>query len=625
MDRVKELVSLIQKYSNSYYNDSKSLISDFEFDKLVDELKSLGGSVDSIGAPSYGNKVTHSQRMGSLDKDTDINKIIEWANKYTKGVLVVTPKIDGLAITLHYNDGKLVSAATRGDGLVGQNVLDNVRVIDSISKTISYKFPIEIRGEILMYRSTFKALIEAGVKDLANPRNAASGSLMAKDPQITKDRNLSFLCYDVLGPKLKFSSEEAKLDWIEKALSEFSRVAAHTMNLNEIETVVKYWEHNRPTLNYDIDGLVFALNNITDQEEAGWSTKCPRGKIAFKFAPEQKQAKILKIDWQVGRTGRLTPVTYIEPISLGGSTIGKMTLHNASMLKELDLAINDTVLIEKAGDIIPQVVRVLERPSNRIKNSIPTVCPECGGYVDWDDREVSIWCYNKNCPARFIESVIHYITALDIMGVGEGIISGLCEAGLVKTFADLYDLTLTDIKKVTGGDRSAEKVFQAIHSKKDIPINVFLDSLGIDGLGTTTSKVVTKKFKTLNEVRNIKVGDLQSIDGIADLTESKIIDGLKSMSDVIDKLLTKVTIVSIKEATGSLAGKSFCLTGAMSKPRKELEKLIEAKGGIAESGVKSGLTYLVQADPESQSSKSVKANKLGVQIISEEALMQMIG
>lgn len=623
MDRKTVLMNLISHYSNLYYNESVSQISDFEFDKLVDELKALGGSVDDVGAPSYGKKVTHSQRMGSLDKDTDPSKIAQWAVKYTKGKLVLTPKIDGLAVTLKYENGKLVSAATRGDGLIGQDVFDNVKFIDDIPKTIKYKIPVEVRGEILMYKSVFNKHLESGIDGLANPRNAASGSLMAKDPQITKDRNLSFICYDVIHNG--FETEMQKLTWIKEILPEFTCIQFKEIEIFEFNDEQTIWALVRPSLDYEIDGMVVALNSIKDQEEAGWSAKCPRGKMAFKFPAEQKQARIKSIAWQVGRTGRLTPVTYIDPVSLGGSTIGKMTLHNASMLKELDLAVNDAVLIEKAGDIIPQVVRVLARPSDRIKNGFPTICPECSGQVVWDERNVSLWCKNSNCPAVFVESVIHYITALDIMGVGEGIISGLCQTGLVKKFSDLYDLTLADIKTVTGGDRSAEKVFQAIHSKMNIPIDIFLDSLGIDGLGTSTSKVVVKKFKTLEEVRNMKIGDLQSIDGIGDITEMKIINGLKSMSCTIDELIKKVNVINVMETTGSLKGKSFCLTGAMSKPRKELEKMIVAAGGDAESGVKSGLTYLVQADPSSESSKSVKALKLGVKIISEEDLISMIG
>jgi DNA ligase (NAD+) len=312
------------------------------------------------------------------------------------------------------------------------------------------------------------------------------------------------------------------------------------------------------------------------------------------------------------------------PISLGGSTIGKMTLHNATILKNLDVAINDVVLIEKAGDIIPQVVRVIEKSSSRVTIIYPTKCPECGGVVSWDVRNVSLWCKNSNCPAQFIEQVIHYVKTLDLLGVGESIISGLCERGFVKKFSDLYDLQINQIKEITGGDKSAEKVYDAIWSKEQIPLEIFLDSLGIDGLGTSTSKNLAKKFKTLKAIRSIGKGDLLSMEGIQSLTESKIINGLADMSFDIDELLKKIIVEEVKETMGSLTGKSFCLTGAMSMPRKEIEKLIEAAGGTFESGVKSGLTYLVQADPESTSSKSEKANKLGVKILAEADLWKML-
>ena len=622
MTRVDELKKLIQYHSNLYYNKSAPEITDFEFDKLVDELKSLGGTID-VGAPSYGKKIQHSKMMGSLEKETTSEAIIEWANKYTKSHVLVTPKIDGLAVRLNYVNGKLIQAATRGDGIVGQDVTDNVRMIKNIPQILTNNLTVEVRGEILMFRSVFNEFIKQGIENLANPRNAASGSLMAKDPKITGDRNLSFLCYDVITDQ-RFNTEQEKFQWIDKNLYGIYHVAFQLIEINSFKAVADVWESNRPTLDYEIDGLVIAINNISEQEEAGWTGHRPKGKMAFKFKPEQKQAKVLSIEWQVGRTGKLTPVAYIEPTLIGGSTIGKMTLHNASILRSLNLAVNDIALIEKAGDIIPQVVRVVERSSDRIPIIYPTECPICKGPTQLDEREVSLWCINLQCPARFIEQLIHYISILDIMGVGEAIIAGLCEAGYVKSVPDLYDITLDQIKKVTGGDRSSEKVYNAIHSKKDIPLENFLDSLGIDGLGTKISKDLSKKFKTLQAIRNIRSGDLVTIEGIGDLTESKIIEGLKSNSNIIDRLLERVRVMDNVTVTGSLTGKSFCLTGKMSKPREEIEAVIISLGGEASSGVKKGLTYLVQADPTSKSGKTQNALKFGVQIISEDDLWKMI-
>ena len=622
MTRVEELKKQIKYYSNKYYNESISEISDFEYDQLADELKSLGGTVE-VGAPSYGTKIKHSQIMGSLEKETTIEAVISWANRYTKkNTILVSPKIDGLSCRLNYVNGILNEAATRGDGIIGQSVFDNVQKIKSIPKILSNKITVEIRGEILMLRSVFNKFLEEGIEDIKNPRNGASGSLMAKDPTITGNRNLNFLCWDVL-TNITFKTESEKFLWIQKNIPEIDVVPVELIHVDQFEIWANAWELKRPMLNFEIDGLVIAINNINEQEAAGWSGHRPKGKMAFKFKPEQKTSKVLKIDWQVGRTGRLTPVAYIEPITLAGTTVQKSSLYNASLFMTQNIAVNDTVLVQKDGDIVPSIERVTQRPDNRIVCSVPKECPVCNAPTSMDTRGVALWCTSNTCPARFAESVLHYITTLEIMDVGEGIVYKLCDSGAVKTLYDLYDITKDQIKQLTGGDRSAEKTYNAIHEKKNVPLNVFLDSLGISGLGTKISKDVAKKFKTLKAVRNLGKGDLIAMDGIQALTEAKIVDGLANMSFTIDKLLERIKVTPMVETSGSLSGKSFCLTGAMSKPRKEIEKAIESCGGSC-SGIKSGLTYLVQADPTSTSSKTVSATKYGVSIISEEALWKMI-
>jgi DNA ligase (NAD+) len=622
MSRIEELKKLLTYHSNLYYNKSEPEITDAEFDLLADELHSLGGSID-VGAPTYGVKVKHAHIMGSLDKETSVNDIKMWANKYTKHKVVITPKIDGLAVRLNYRDGKLEQAATRGDGEIGQDVTDNVRMIDSIPKTIHCKDYIELRGEILMTRTAFNNLINSGETEFKNPRNAASGSLMAKDPNITKERNLSFLCYDVK-TVVKFSSELQKFTWIKSNISEIQHVDYQLEDITNIDTVINAWELARPGLDYDIDGMVIYVNDITEQEAAGWSGHRPKGKMAFKFKPEEKVSTVIHIDWQVGRTGKLTPVVWIDPTPIAGSTISKMSMHNAKILNSLDLAVKDKVLIAKMGDIIPQIVRVVDRPSNRVIQYQPTICPICNAPVEWDAKGVSIWCRNPNCSIQFVEKVIHYVKTLNILGVGEGIITGLCGAGYIKSLPDLYDVTEDQIQSVTGGERSAQKVFGAIHSSKRVPLDIFLDALGIDGLGTSTSKDIAKQFMTLEAVRTLSSEYiLTGIEGIGTLTASKIMNGLSNMSDMIDDLLTRIKVLDVKTTTGSLAGSSICMTGSMSKPRKELEDLIEQAGGEVSSSVKKGLTYLVQADPTSESTKSKKALQLGVKVISEEELLDL--
>ena len=397
------------------------------------------------------------------------------------------------------------------------------------------------------------------------------------------------------------------------------------LHLGEFEALALEWEAKRPNLDYEIDGLVIALDSIEAQEEAGWNGKRPNGKIAFKFPPEQKTAKILGIDWQVGRTGRLTPMARIEPTLLAGSTIRNITLHNAANVVAMNVGVGDEVLIEKAGDIIPQVVRVINRPADRDENVFVTECPSCGGKVFADEQKVSLWCDSTNCPAQLERRILHWIKSLDIMGVGAGIIRELCTQGFVKDVPDLYFLTEEQLMAATGGKSSAQKVQTAILEKSEIPLAVFLDALGIDGLGTTSSKEVAKVFHTLANVRQASMPELDALPDIGPTTAQYIVDGLKNLAPMIDRLIQTLDVQDIVIKTGPLTGMSFVLTGAMSKPRKEIEHEIETAGGENKGSVGKGVTYLVASDPNSGSSKNLKAQKLGVKVIGEKELWTMMG
>lgn len=650
-NRIAELAETIQYHADLYYNraktpkDSDSGITDAEYDSLVDDLKNLVAALEqldpsasevlkgkevlnSVGSiPSYGRKVTHSQKMGSLDKATSFSQIADWYKRYAirGGKIVVMPKIDGCASRINYDDGKLVEAATRGDGRVGQDVTDNIRATKSIPKFIGAGKTVEVRAEVIMPRSVFQKLSESGVKG-ANPRNLGTGSLMAQDPQETASRNLSVLAYDVVGAP-RFKTESEKRAWMVANLDGIPLAEMQVIELGQFEALALEWESKRPNLDYEIDGLVVALDSIEDQEEAGWDPgeHHPLGRIAFKFKPEQKIAKVVGVDWQVGRTGRLTPMARIEPTLLAGSTIRNITLHNAARVVELDLAIGDEVLIEKAGDIIPQVVRVVGRPEDRDNSVFVTHCPSCSGDVFADDQKVNLWCDNVTCPAQLARRVLHWVKTLDVMGVGSGIVEELCRQGFVKDVPDLYYLTEEQLVAVTGGKSSAQKAQRAILEKSEVPLAVFLDALGIDGLGTTTSKDVSKEFKTLAKVRAACAVDFETLPNIGRLTADKIVSGLKTLATMIDRLAQTVDIIEVKEVSGPLKGMSFVLTGAMSKGRKEIEAAIEAAGGENKGSVGKGVTYLVQADASSMSAKTEKAKKVGTQIISERRLWEMIG
>jgi DNA ligase (NAD+) len=631
LDRIYELEQNIRYHADLYYNQSRPEITDAEYDALVDELRNLDPDnvvLTEVGStPSYGRKVTHSSVMGSLDKEMDSSGVAIWFGRYANHPghkISVTPKIDGCSLRINYKDGKMIEAASRGNGTVGQDVTDNVRAITSIPKHIQ-GFTGEIRGEIYMKRSAFEQLRESGEKSMANPRNAGSGSLMAKDPAVTARRNLSLLVYDVKVDGT-FKSESEKRAWMTINLPGIDLVEMQTISISEFKSVALSWEVRRPTLDYEIDGLVIALDSIEEQEEAGWNGHNPRGKIKFKFKPEQKTARVIGIDWQVGRTGRMTPMCRIDPTLVAGSTISNITLHNMSQMQEMRVAVGDEVLIEKAGDIIPQVVRVTQKGPHKT-TPLPTTCPSCGGDTIAD--KVNLWCQNPMCPAQLERRVLHYIKTLEVMGVGSGIVSGLCKGGYVKDIPDLYVMTVEQIKAVTGGETAALNVLNAILSKNEVPLAMFLDSLGIDGLGTSTSKDVAKTFKTLLAVMGLPnrpgaAVELTSIQGIGITTANKIVEGLRAMGSMVDKIAKIIDIADVQEAKGNLGGKSFCLTGAMSKPRKDIEKAIEAAGGEVRSSVGKGLTYLVQADASSTSSKSEKAKKLGTLILGEAELWSMM-
>jgi len=504
---------------------------------------------------------------------------------------------------------------------VGQDITDNVKAIKDIPNEVP-GLTGEIRGEIYMKKSTWEEL-----GGFANPRNAASGSACQKDPNITGQRNLQLFCYDLISDE-EFLTESEKT---RRLLSLAGLTPVQTKrfgpdNIDQIQSTLFDWENvKRSELDYQIDGMVFSLDSIEAQEEAGWSGKCPNGKIAFKFKPEQKATTVLEVDLQTGRTGKLTPMARLEPTFVDGSTISNVTLHNWARAQELQIQAGDEVIIEKAGDIIPQVVRNLSRDDGRNWVGVPCTCPSCGGPVRLDDKDINLWCDNFMCPGKLEERVYHYLKTLDVLGVGRGIVSGLVRTGNVKGFPDLYYLSVRNISAVTGGESSAKNAFEAILGKNEIPLWQFLAALGIPNFGRTVSKDVAKTLKTLQAVRETDADTLEKIEGIGPTVARNIVQGLSGLSETIDKLLQAVDVLDVKEASGPLVEKSFCITGSLSKNKKLVGADIEAAGGEMKSSVGKGLSFLIQADPSSTSAKTKKAEKYGTKVISEEQLYEMIG
>lgn len=648
---IEELADLIRYHSDKYFNDEAE-ITDAEFDQLVKEMKEADPEhpvLAEVGAtPSYGKKIAHDKIMGSLNKisydneeEDTIRELYKWTQEKSgpTGVLVVAPKMDGLAVRLVYNDGNFIQAATRGDGTIGQDVTDNVREIKSIPQKISYKGFLEVRGEIYMKRSVFQKfcekMISEGAKKLpANPRNAASGILNQKDPKETGKQPLHFYGYSVDALETFGDSEVTVSNNFETLVPEleYVPVQAITNNYDELLSTIKAWESKRESLDYQIDGLVFSVNDLNLQKKMGYKGKYPVGKVAFKFRPEQKTTTLLDITWQLGRTGRLTPVAQLEPVELAGTTVDSPTLHNYAQVIAKGICIDDELLIEKAGEIIPQVVRVVKEGSvkgeDRKHKSVinyPEVCPSCYEPTELDNNKVNVWCTNPACPGQAEHRMTHFLKTIEVDGVGPGIVNKLLENGVVSSIPDLFNLKASEIAKLEGmGNSSANNVVDAINARRKIPLAVFLDALGIHGLGTSTSKAIAKEFKNIEEVMEIDYVCFIELEGIAEKTAKSIRNGLDRLEKMIDDIKAAgVEIVPVEEITGGLSGKSFCITGTLSVGRKEMAKLIESKGGVVKSSVSKGLDYLVAGDDVGKS-KTDKAAKYGTEVIDEATVRKMM-
>jgi len=631
-EQTENLVEKIRQHNFNYFVLNDPQISDEEFDLIYRELKELDENnevfQESGDIPCYGIKVKHPEIMGSLDKAFNRGEMLKWIHTIPKnGNIIASPKIDGLAVRLEYRNGELRLAATRGrTGTEGQLITDNVRNIPSIPQSLGKQVDAEFRGEIYMTKSAFndydKVAKEKGWRQFKNPRNAAAGTATQKDPEKTARVELSFFCYEAKVDDVEFPTKTSESDWVKKN-SDIDYVPLMKVNdITDLEKVTSDYESKiRASLNYNIDGLVFMVNEREVRDEMGWSGRCPKGAMAFKFKAENAESIVTAIDLQVGRTGVQTPVARILPTDIDGSTVSNITLHNVGMVHALGLTIGSRILFEKAGDIIPKVLEVL---GGKGHFKFPEFCSSCGSSLKMDENDVSLWCENPACPAQLEERIHHYTKRLEILDVGLVTIQRMCNAGMVKNLSDLYKIDVDELAKLTGGKRSAEVVVNGIKAKTDVPLNVFLSSLGVHGLGRTTGKNLAKEFGTLEAVRELRYNDLIQINDIGPIMAVSIENGLRDISLEIDELIKYVNVIPNVQSVGKLSGSSFCITGTLQKPRKLLYQMIEEAGGEARSSVGKGLTYLVQSDPNSVSSKSKKALQLGVKIISEEELEEMM-
>ena len=554
--------------------------------------------------------------------------------------LVCELKIDGLAISLNYENSKFILGATRGDGFVGENITLNLKTIKAIPHSIQANIKsLEVRGEVFMPVKVFEKLNEVQIannaKVFANPRNAAAGSLRQLDPEITRERNLSMFAYygRIDSNEITINSHSEMLEFLKSQGFNVNPNYRVCKNIQEAINYCKEWDEKRKTLDYATDGVVIKINNFTLQNEMGFTARAPRWATAYKFPPEEMSTIVENIEVNVGRSGAVTPVAVLKPVFISGSTVQRATLHNFDEIKRLNINIGDRVLIKKAAEIIPKVICVTEHlHESNTHFQTPEFCPCCGAKLVPIDNEVNLYCPNsKNCPAQ-IKSKIEYWASkecMDIDGLGSNIVAQLVDNKLVKTPADLYKLTVDDLMKINlVAEKSAQNLYTAIQASKNPTLARFINSLGIRHVGKEMSEQLANKFLTLSSLRSASVDEILSIDGCGDKIAVSILDFFSdSYNNVILEDLYKYGVIpqSVENTGGSeiFKGMTFVITGTLSDTRDKFSAIIKANGGKTSSSVSKNTTYVLAGD--NPGSKYDKAVALGVKIINEIEFNQMIG
>ena len=649
--RVRELRKLLEYHNYKYYVEDSPEIDDYEYDLFMNELIELETKYPVLVIPSsptqrVGGKasgkfesVVHKIQMESLQDAFSFDELRDFDNRI-RGfiddvVYSVEPKIDGLSVSLEYADGELVRGSTRGDGFVGENVTSNLRTIRSIPLHIDNapEF-LEVRGEVYMPHDSFFKLVASqenkGEKPAKNPRNAAAGALRQKDPKITASRELDIFLFNVQqisGKKIENHIES--LDYIKslglKTLPFYKECHSIDEAIDEINHIGKI----RGELTFDIDGAVIKVNNLHDRIGIGSTSKYPKWAIAYKYPPEEKETTLREIEINVGRTGVLTPTAVFDPIMLAGTSVSRAVLHNEDFIAEKDIRIGDTILVRKAGDIIPEVVASVKHDDWSIKYAMPAHCPSCGAKVFRDIDESALRCTNTDCPAQLRRNLIHFASrdAMDIEGLGEAVIDQLADSGLVKTPADIYLLKVDQLAEMERlGERSANNIISAIEASKKNELYRLIIALGIRHIGKRAAKLLAERFGSINAIMGASFSEINSIDGFGEIMSQSVVEyfSLPQTKEYISRLasygVNMREEISVKST--SLSGLTFVITGVLpSLSRDEATKIIEKNGGKVASSVSRNTDYLLAG--ESAGSKLAKAKLLDVKIINEDELYKM--
>ncbi|MBO6572305.1 MAG: NAD-dependent DNA ligase LigA [Balneola sp.] len=655
--RVKELKDLLREANKAYYNDAQPFMSDKEFDEKLKELEALENEFD-IHDPNSPTKrvggetsstfetVQHPVPLLSLDNTyneeelNDFDKRVQKILEHSDYEYLVELKFDGASLRLRYENGELVVGATRGDGQKGDDITKNVRTIRDIPLQLSGNFPdvVEVRGEAFMEREAFARLNqkreEEGLSTFANPRNSTAGSLKMQDPKAVSQRPIRFFAFDLL-----FDEEDTKLtqDKINELIKEFGLPANEfpkvCKSISEVHEVIKEWDELRHTLPYETDGVVIKINQTHLRDQLGSTSKFPRWAIAYKFEAEQATTVINDITLQVGRLGTITPVAELEPVLLAGTTVKRASLHNEDEIHRKDIRIGDTVVVEKAGEIIPQVISVVnpDRKDRSKKFEFPKTCPACDAKLIKYEGEVAWRCINPECPPQVRIKIEHFAArdALDIEGLGESVVDQLVSEKLISNYGDLYDLTIDQIIPLERmAEKSAQNLIDGIASSKNQPFEKVLYALGIRFVGKTVAKDLAEAFKTLESLQSATEDELLGVDSIGPRIAESVIEFFSN--EINQKILAKLQSAGLqfeieeKElASNIFEGKKIVLTGTLpTLSRNEAKELIEKNGGKTASSVSKNTDYVLAG--ESAGSKLTKAQDLGVEILDEQQFLSMI-
>lgn len=654
-EEISKLVSLLNKYSYDYYVEDNPQISDTEYDTLYKQLEKLEENhpeyiLENSPTQRVGDrvldefeKITHKIPMLSLSNTFSTEDLRDFDARVSKLVpghnveYICELKIDGLAISIKYEDGRLVSAATRGDGSVGEDVTENIKTIFSIPKVLKDNKTFEVRGEVYLPRKSFELLNSERESNnevlFANPRNAAAGSLRQLDSKITAKRRLSAFIYSIVGDDSIVSQENA-LNTAKEYNLPVNPNFKLCKNIDEVIDYINYWTEHKKNLPYDIDGIVIKVNSYSTQEEVGYTQKSPRWATAYKFPEEELATKLLDVELSVGRTGIITPVAILDPIVISGSTVSKASLHNKDIIEELDIHIGDMVVVKKAGEIIPKVVRVIRelRTEGSTKYTMPNTCPSCGQQTYTKENDPFTRCKNPDCPDQNIRRIIHFASrdALNIEGLGDKVVTTLYEKGIITHTIDLFSLEREKLISLDRmGEKSVDNLLNAIENSKQSSLDKVIFALGILNVGKKAGKILAEKYLSLSNLMNATLDELVNLDDVGQITAESILDylsdenNIKFINDLIKVGMNPQYEVQDVNTDNIFAGKTVVLTGKLVElTRNEAKEYLE-KYGAKVTGSVTSKTDLVIAG-EKAGSKLAKAEQLGIRVINEEEFANMV-